>query len=264
MGRATVEAIRNRQTFRQVECFCLLIGYPHSGSTLVNSLLNAHPEMIIAQEADSLRYVRRGLSCNQLYAVILNRDRQFTAAGRHWNGYDYAIAASGQGSFSRLRVIGDKCIGHQAMRLHRDPRLLDQLRSMLRVPIRAIHLVRNPFDTIASIGRNRDEPVSSGTRIYRNLGNGIDEIRSRLSSDELLEMRYENFVADPAKSLSDAWSFVGLQTSDEHLTECSQMIQPSLPRSRFSLDWTVAQQGEVEQIIAARPVLAGYSFTSDR
>lgn len=262
IGRATVEGIRNREVFREVEYFCLLVGYPHSGSTLFSSLFNAHPEIVMAIEADSLRYVRPGLSRNQLFAVILDRDRRFTAANRRWNGHDYAIVASEQGTYSRLRVVGDKCIGDQVMRLHDDPRLLDRLRFILGVPLRVIHLVRNPFDNIASMARHRNELVSLATRRYRKAGNGIDELRRRLSADELLEVRYESVVADPVRSLSDAWNFVGLQASDRFLRECAQLIEPSVPSSRSSVDWSEAQQSEVEEIIAARPVLAGYTFTS--
>ena len=263
IGRATVEGIRNRQVFREVECFCLLIGYPHSGSTLFSSLFNAHSEMVIAIEADSLRYVRPGLSRNQLFAVILDRDRRFTAAGRRWNGHDYAIVASNQGAYSRLRVVGDKCIGDQVSRLHEDPRLLDRLRTMLGVPIRVIHLARNPFDNIASMARHRDELISLATRRYRKAGSAIDGIRSRLRPEELLEVRYGSVVANPMTSLSDAWNFVGLQTSDRFLRECAQLIQPSVSSSRSSIDWSEEQRREVEEIIAARPVLAGYTFTSD-
>jgi Sulfotransferase family len=262
VGSATIEGFRNRRSFREVEYFCLLIGYPHSGSTLMTSLLSAHPEMIIAPETDSLRYVRPGLTRNQLFALILDRDRQFTANERRWNGYDYAIPGSSKAA-SRLRVIGDKCIGKQARRLHTDPQLLDRVRSVVRVPIRVIHLVRNPFDSIAKMGR-RDVPMARRIRGYERLGNAIDEIRSRLSSEELFEIRYETLVTDPKRSLSDAWRFVGLEASDQFLMECTQLIQPSLPRSRLSIDWSDEQQREVEEIIAARPVLAGYTFTSDQ
>jgi hypothetical protein len=258
IGRVTVEGIRHRRAFGQVECFCLLIGYPHSGSTLFSSLLNAHPEMVLAVEADSLRYVRPGLSGNQLFALILERDRQLSAVGRQWNGHDYAIGASDQG---RLRVIGDKCIGGQMRRLVDDPRLLDRLRSKVRVPVRVIHLVRNPFDNIASMGRKRKVTVSTRIARYAKASDALDDIRSRLSPEELLEVRYESVVADPVQSLTDAWGFLGLKApSVRVLSQCAQLVQPSLSRSRSRVEWSAAQCREVEEIIATRPVLGGYTF----
>ena len=262
VARTTVHGVRYRRTFQEVECFCLLIGYPHSGSTLVSSVLNAHPEMVMGHETDILRYVRPGLSRNLLFSVILDRDRQFTAANRHWNGNDYAMPASGQGSFSRLRVIGDKCIARQAMRLHHDPPLLDRLRSTLDMPLRVIHLVRNPFDNIASIASKRGV-LSSRIEKYRALGEGMDDIRGRLRAEELCEIRYEDVVADPSRSLSDVCHFLGLEAPDEYLQDCVQLIRPSIQLSRFSVDWTESQRGEVEAIIAARSVLTGYTFGSE-
>jgi Sulfotransferase family len=258
VARTTVHGVRYRRSFQEVECFCLLIGYPHSGSTLVSSVLNAHPEMVIGHETDILRYVRPGLSRNFLFSVILDRDRQFTAQNRRWNGNDYDIPASGQGSFSRLRVIGDKCIARQAMRLHQDPRLLDRLRSTLDMPLRVIHLVRNPFDNIASI----HGVFSSRIEKYRALGEGIDEIQSRLRAEELCEIRYEDVVADPSRSLSDVCHFLGLEASEEYLQGCAQLIRPSIQLSRFNVDWTESQRSEVEAMIAKRSVLTDYTFGS--
>ncbi len=262
VARTTVHGVRNRHTFKEVERFCLLIGYPHSGSTLVSSVINAHPEMVMGHETDILRYVRPGLSRNLVFSVVLQRDRQFTAANRRWNGNNYAMPTSEQGSFSRLRVIGDKCIAKQAMRLNHDPRLLDLLRSKMGMPLRFIHLVRNPFDNIASIGPKQEMPWR--IKKYRTLGDGMDDIRSRLRDEELHELRYEDVVADPKGSLSDVCHFLGLEASDEYLHDCAQLIRPSTHHRRFGVDWTESQRREVEAMIAARSVLAGYTFESDQ
>ena len=97
-GRATFEGFRHRRDFRHVERFFFLVGYPRSGSTLTGSLLNAHPEMVIAHEADSLGYVRPGITRNQLFAILLQRDRWFASLDRRWNGFDYSLAGVGPGS----------------------------------------------------------------------------------------------------------------------------------------------------------------------
>jgi hypothetical protein len=260
LGRAAVDGFRNRRLFRDVERFFFLIGYTRSGSTLLGSLLNAHPEMVIAHEADIMRFVRPGITRNQLFAILLERDRQFAAIGRKWSGFDYAVQGHGQGTFSRLRVIGDKHADKAAQHLRNDPGRLDRLRSVVRVPIRAVHLVRNPFDTIASIARNREFPLSSAIPIYRGFGKAVDDVRNQLAADELLEMRYEAITADTIGSLSSILAFLGIEASEDYLNDCAALVDAQGRPGRRTFEWPSIERREVEKLIAARPVLAGYTF----
>ncbi len=48
--------------FAEIGRFCLFVGFPRSGGSLLGALLNAHPDMVIGQELDSIaRMARRGL-----------------------------------------------------------------------------------------------------------------------------------------------------------------------------------------------------------
>ena len=118
IARAAIDGARNRRTFRGVERFFFMLGYTRSGSTLVGSLLNAHPEMVIAQEIDIFRFLRPGITRNTLYGMVLVRDRQFAAIDRDYHGFDYAVPEGDQGRFTRLRVLGDKHAGRATRRLH--------------------------------------------------------------------------------------------------------------------------------------------------
>ena len=89
---ATIDGFVNRRTFRDVERFFFMIGYTNSGSTLVGTLLNAHPEVVVAQEADCFRYVRPGITRNTLYAMLILRDRQFAGIDRSYHGFEYSRA----------------------------------------------------------------------------------------------------------------------------------------------------------------------------
>ncbi len=84
---ATLGGLRHAKTFDTVERFCLFIGYPRSGHSLVGSLLDAHPNVVLAHELDALRYVAAGYRRKQLYWMILRRDAEFTRSGRRWTGF---------------------------------------------------------------------------------------------------------------------------------------------------------------------------------
>jgi hypothetical protein len=260
VGRATLEGFRHRRDFRDVERFFFLVGYPRSGSTLVGSLLNAHPEMVIAHEADSLRYVRPGITRNQLFAILLERDREFASVERRWNGFDYSLPGLDQGQFTRLRVIGDKHAGRAARRLRDEPELLNQLRDLTGVPIRALHIVRNPFDNIASIARNRELPVQNAIEIYRDLGIAVDGVRSRLAPDELHDVAYELILSDPRREISAILEFIGVGGTDAYLSSCASLVDSGGRSSRSTVSWSADERRQVEEIIVSRPALAGYRF----
>jgi hypothetical protein len=258
MGKATIEARRHRREFADVERVFFLVGYPRSGSTLIGSMLNAHPQMLIAHESDLFRYVRRGVSRNQLFAILLLRDQEFSEVDRHWNGFDYALGDQGQ--FESLRVIGDKHAGRAARRLHEDPPLIERFRRVVGVPIRSLHIVRNPYDNIASIAHNRSLPVSRAIDIYRRLGVAVDDVLGRLRPEELFEVRYEAFTADPASWLTDICHFAGVEVTPEYIDSCAALADPGGRRGRTRVEWSPAERAEVEQIITSRSVLDGYTF----
>jgi hypothetical protein len=260
VGRATLEGFRHRRDFRDVERFFFLVGYPRSGSTLVGSLLNAHPEMVIAHEADSLRYVRPGITRNQLFAILLERDREFASLERRWNGFDYSLPGLDQGQFTRLRVIGDKHAGRAARRLRDQPELLDRLRTLAGVPIRVLHITRNPFDNIASIARNRELPLADAIEIYRDLGIAVDGVRARLAPEELQDVAYESVLRDPRREIAAVLRFIGIEGSDEYLSSCTSLVNPDGGQSRSGVTWSADERRQVEEIVASRPALTGYRF----
>ena len=216
--------------------------------------------MVIAQEVDCLRYVRPGITRNALFAMVLLRDRQFATIDRSYHGFEYSVADGDQGRYTALRVIGDKHAGRAIRRLDSDPGLLDRTRGSVGVPIRVLHLLRNPFDNIASIARNRELPLASAIEIYRRLGDAVDKVRTRLDPGELFEIRYEQFVVDPAGSLRDVCRFIGVETTSRYLSSCGTLIDAGGRRGRHRAPWSPEEIRLVEDLIAARPCLAGYSF----
>ena len=46
--------------FEKLQAYCMFIGYPRSGHSLVGSLLDAHPNIIIAHELNALQFVVAG------------------------------------------------------------------------------------------------------------------------------------------------------------------------------------------------------------
>src|SRR5688572_13570759 len=152
---SAVRGYRERGLFDSTETYCQFVGYPRSGHTLVAALLTAHPEIVIANEIGALDWVRRGLNRSQVLSMILKSDRDFARRSYHFLNYSYRVPNQWQGRFEKIRVVGDKDGGRDTRLLHRQPDLLGRLADRLRLRLRVLHVLRNPFDMLATVINRR-------------------------------------------------------------------------------------------------------------
>jgi hypothetical protein len=251
---------RQRDLFDQVERYCMFLGYPRSGHSLVGSLLDAHPDVVIAHELDALRLLRLRFGRDQLYALILANDRSFTAAGRRWTGSDYTVPGGWQGEFRTLRVLGDKKGGQSTRRLRDRPALLDRLRRTVGVPLRAVHVVRCPFDNIASMKLRRAAPLEQVVEEYFGLCDAMAVLRRRLAPDELAEVRYEDLVADPSLVLRSLAGFLDVNEEPAWVTAAASVVDAAPSRSRAKLAWPPELVTGIERRLGRYEFLTGYGF----
>lgn len=90
--------IRQRYGHRydQVEKFCLFVGYPRSGHSIVGALLNAHKDAVISHELKVLPLIVKGLSRDDIYSQIIARANWFNLRGNKSN-YKYGVPGQWQG-----------------------------------------------------------------------------------------------------------------------------------------------------------------------
>jgi len=174
---AGVRGIEYRRHFSYAETYCQFIGYPRSGHTLIGALLNAHPDVVIANELGVLDWMRKGFSRLQLFAMILRRDRDFERQDYTFIGYQYAVPNQWQGRFRRIRVLGDKDAGRDTTQLRQRPELLDRLRRKLRLKIRVVHVVRNPYDALSTFVIRRKE-LGDDTTLDTALGMAVEALET--------------------------------------------------------------------------------------
>jgi hypothetical protein len=260
--RSAATGIRHKRDFADVKTFCFFVGYARSGHTLVGSLLNAHPEMVISNETNVLRFFQKGFRRSQVFGLVLARDEWFESMGRQWTGYDYSVPNQFQGSFKRLLVVGDKQGGLTVRRLRKDPELIERTRRLVRVPLRVLHITRNPFDIIARRTVSNGLSLSTNIDQYSRLCQAIGLAQDRLAPDELLEMRYEDVVSSPSESLTSLCDFLGVGADPGYLADCASILHPPAKRARDLIDWTDEDCRRVSQIIERHHELDAYSFSS--
>ena len=234
-----------RHKFDKVECFCLFIGYPRSGHTIIGALLDAHPEIVISVEADALGLLERGYSRKLIYSYILRRSKLFVRKlHATWTRYSYKVPGLYQGDYEVIRLIGDKKGAKTTNRLMRNFDLLDKLEELLNVPVKMIHVVRNPLDNIATIllrDRERGDEYTEELlkrRIdyfFANADLNLKIIRSR--SDRVITIYHEEFVEDPKKTLQQLLTFFNIRADMDYLEKCGNIVILSPNITRNLIDW---------------------------
>ena len=263
---STVGARRERSALDGVRTYCVFIGHARSGHSIVGALLDAHPQIVISDELDALRYVDMGFDARQVMYLSLavsrhQADNQRRKAGQGGAVYSYHVPGQWQGRHRELRVVGDSQAGWTVQRLARDARLLDRLReTMSPMDLRFIHVVRNPFDNITTMmlrsGRTFD---SAFDRYFANC-EAIVDLVERLGLDALLRIRHEDVILDPTATLTAACEFLGVRPEGEYLEACASILFVSPSRSRAKVPWTEDMRERVERRIDDFDFLAGYRF----
>lgn len=258
---SAIAAAQHRHLFDDVQTYVMFIGHARSGHSLVGSLLNAHPDAVIAHELDVLRYVRWGFRSAQIFQLIVERDALITSREFHANRrYDYRVADQWQGRVRRLKVIGDKKGGASTRKLGEHPELLSRLQRTVRVPVRLVQVVRNPYDNISTIALRSGRDLGEAIDRYFDRCATVQQLGSQVSEKELICLRHEDFVADPERSMSDLCEFVGLEAEESYVRRCAAIVRRSPHLSRHEIVWAQEHVERVEQRLAQYPFLNGYTF----
>jgi hypothetical protein len=160
----------------------------------------------------------------------------------------------------RLRTIGDKRGSHTNTWITRHPGLLESFRRTIKVPLRVVHVTRNPYDNIASLTRFAGREVDTVIDRFALRCDQTESVRALLRPDEILDVRYELFLQDPRSGLSELCHFIGVEPTTQYLEDCASVIWSRESKTRSRVSWTAEQIERVNKIITTYPAYSGYSF----
>jgi hypothetical protein len=250
---------RYRDDFDDVERFCLFVGYPRSGHSLVGALLNAHREAVISHELNAHEPILAGCTRDELYARIIARAAWFAMRGNRGT-YPYQVPGEWQGRFETLRVIGDKRGGLLTRALGAHPDLLERRRALVRVPLRLIHVVRNPFDNISAISLWNRLSLGESVEFYFFHCETTARLGELTDPSEVVTIRHEDMIRSPRPVLTRLGAFLDLDSDARHLDDCCSIVFDAPTYTRRKLPWSPALVRDVERRARAFEFLAGYGF----
>ncbi len=264
-----VNMLTKRGSYDKIGIYCMFIGYPRSGHTLIGASLDAHPNVILGHEMDALKYVMKGESRDMLYSRLLGMSKTFISIGGQWMDYNYKIPGMYQGKATELKVIGDKKGGGSTNKIRRDPSLLDKLSALVGADkIRMVHVTRNPFDIITTRARG-------GNLVMEQVG----EPELRQAADDffleadtvamiknrgfrVIDVSHEAYILDPITELRNLCQALDLPATKEYLETCATIVFDKPKKSRLGIPWPDSLKHEVQQRINTYDFLRGYTWES--
>jgi hypothetical protein len=208
---------------------------PRSGTTLLRSMLDNHPDMAVPAETDFVIpvWVKRGKYGNlaadgnrrRLAEWIFNTPGHGGQRIRAGVDRDEAIARVSSAAPTLGSILAE-CFRMYAG-VHGKPRWGDKRPAYANyIPMlfelfpdaQFIHVVRDPRAVVASLMRidffPGDDELEAGTAMYEATIRNVDRSARRLRPDQFLDVRYEDMVRDPAGALRRVCEFAGLRGGD--------------------------------------------------
>ena len=258
--------------FDNVESYCTFIGHSRSGHSLIAALLDANPNIVMAHEFRAIRYIQASFDRDSLYYLLLQNTRIRGHSWQRGNGYTYHVEGQWQGAFEKIKVIGDKHGEMTVKALASDLALLNKIKQTVKVPVKLIHVVRNPFDNIATMAlkesRKSGLPLDLQATIdrYFKVCESVTTVERIADNSTVLTLRHENFVRDPESQLRNLCVWLGVDYSEDYLSACASIVFESPHKSRNKVEWSPSDRRAVEQGIGHFSFLSGYCFEngSDR
>lgn len=283
-----------------IKKFVYFVGYHRSGHSIIGSLLDAHPHIVVAHEyfiSSHFPELNRAASSdqawkqnlfNKLYRESLAdvRERQHHSL----KGYSLAFDGLWQGRFNQsIEIIGDKSGGRATKDYMNDrdgfKRNYLRMKAAIGIPIYILHVLRNPFDMISTsiiidnIGNkglgqaktNSTDTLEVPDELKHRIINStfqqydavLEMIDRFMGQENVLEIHNSELVSDPKGTILKMLDFLNTSATDLYLDTCAGKTYKSVSRTRDLVVWGPADREQVETRMKAYEMLDRYSFTSD-
>lgn len=230
--------------FDNVHTFCLFVGYPRSGHTLIGALLDAHPNMAIATELDIFDLYEKGFSKSQISSLIAERSREMRENKYMWTDYSYKVPNQFQGSLEKSLVMGVKHGGKLSNILRKDFDYISKFNNFAE-RLKLIHIIRNPYDMITTRVTRREKNIQKKLS-QKGILEVIDtlfyqiNITAQLKETnqyDIFDLTNENFIDDPSFHLKRLCDFLDLECTEDYLKDCASIVFKKPTQTRFKVDW---------------------------
>lgn len=251
---------------RHPRVFVMFVGHGRSGHSLLGSLLDAHPQVAIAHEQYAARHLLAGCPASRVCRALQYNSQIFARLGRSYSGYDYVVPGQCQGRLLEPTVIGDKKGGGTARLLRRDPQSTAQ-ELCARAPGQPlfIHVIRNPFDNIATKALRTGRSLPDAAARYFDNATAIRGACEAVPGS-VVHVVLDELIERPRQVLAGLLGRLGLSAPSGYLDACAGLLFASPRRTRHHVAWPQELIARLDDGLTRYPFLAAFagSFNDER
>lgn len=230
----------------ELQRFVLFIGYSRSGHSLVAALLDAHPNVVVSHELHAVKHLKAGSAFSDVARAIQLNSYYFNHFGRGYTGYDYQVPGQHQGHCTELKVLGDKKANGTCRALLKDPDLVGWLERTVPVPVTFVHVIRNPWDNIASRARRTGLSLDGAADGYLRNAMAIQTLRRRHPT-QVIDIYLDELSEAPVEVLRGMLDRLGIGADEQYLADCAAIVFQSPRQTRREFDWPPALRARIAQ-----------------
>ena len=261
----------------------LFIGFPAAGSSIIGFFLNAHPNIVMTDEAElktflqiNDRYVELPNWQYKLFNFLLKIDRyrylswkiSFDKNKLEHNRRGYPreeryvyITGQYQGRFQKLHVIGNKNSARD-INILANTSFLKNLRSKLednKISLKFILITRDLYDTVASAAQqwydgSMDEAIESISEVCE----WNQKILEQIDSNDVFICRNEDLIANPKLQITRLCDFLKVSTSADYINACASRVVNKPTKSEFKPEWSNQHKEKINSLIKKYDFLSSY------
>jgi len=142
--------------------------------------------------------------------------------------------------------------------------LLDFLRNKIAIDLKFVHVMRNPYDVLATMSRRSPhKALDKHIDRFFQLCSGVERLKNQNQDLHIYDLRLESFIEDPKSGLADLCYFLGIKAEASYLENCASIVFPSPKKSRFDIEWSREAIGRVRERMEAFNFLSGYAYDEE-
>ena len=281
-----------------VEKFVLFIGHGRSGHSIIGAMVDAHPNAVIAHEyrvlrpcviSEDLQIQSKAELFSALYKNSYNNSKYGWRSDRDTKkGYNLHLQSRWQGSFRQLRVIGDKGAGMLsrmfANNFTKATECFDLLKETIKIPIVMFHVIRNPFDMIATFladtyqvpnvremlldGKKLTLKPAAIMRVARAVFRKAEASLTAMNSDTMknlvvVRIHIERFTKYPQEHIKKICETLGIPCPDWYIEVCHEKVYKNISKSREIIEWDDDVVDKILEMMKKFPFFSGYTLSSE-